>query len=127
MIIHWALLGLLTLAAARATHLVADDLFPFGLVRRWLEKPEVERHPGNWTRGDKVRVWLHDGMTCTFCMSIHAGFWAALLALGIDVVDLDGLGGGWSALGGFMVVWFAIAGGIILLEGLVMFLMGSDD
>lgn len=106
---NWAMLALLTVAAARAVHLVADDVIPFGPLRTWAEK----RFPK-----------YGDGLGCTFCVSIWAGAAASWMAHGMDWVPNLG---GWSAVGLFCVVWFAIAQLIILLEGLVEFLMGSDD
>lgn len=106
---NWPMLVLLTIAASRATHLVADDEIPFGPVRTWA----LKRFP---TYGY--------GLGCSFCVSVYAGLAAAWMACGMDWVPNLG---GWSAVALFMVVWFAIAQGIILLEGLVEFLMGSDD
>lgn len=117
------MLALLTLAAARATHLVADDKFPFGGLKAWLALPQYIKQSSDYTKGDKARLWAYDGITCTFCVSIHAGFWASWLATYADWTAVNG----WGDWPTFMVTWFAIAGGVVLLEGLVFALMGDDE
>lgn len=109
---NWLMLALLVLAAARAVHLVADDDFPFGGLRdRWHVSQNL------------FLSWLESGLSCTFCMSVHAGFWSTWLATGMGwIPDLAG----WQGVGLFFVVWFAIAELIILVEGTVFSLMGSD-
>lgn len=101
----------LALAASRATHLVADDDLPFGYLADRMAESESQ-----------VLRWLAEGMTCTFCVSIHAGFWAALAAglLGFYTAPAGALG-----VLAFFVVWFAISQTILLVEGLLDFLWGA--
>lgn len=101
------MLALLALAASRATHLVADDMLPFGWVRDWFAS-----RPSAFPR------YVAIGLGCTFCVSIWAGAAAAGLAQWQ----------GWAPAGGweFMVLWFAFAQAIVLIEGAVEALMGSD-
>lgn len=117
------MLVLLSLAAARATHLVADDSAPFGYLRDWLQRPQYVKPNGPWSRGDRLKMWLGEGMDCTFCVSIHAGFWSAVLATYANWILVED----WYDWPTFMVVWFAIAAVVVLLESLAIFLMGSDD
>lgn len=107
---NWLMLIVLTIAAARATHLVADDDIPFGALRTWAMK----RFPN-----------YGHGLGCTFCVSIWAGAASSWMAAGMGWSDMSG--GFDRDLAVFTVTWFAIAQLIILLEALVEFLMGSDD
>lgn len=106
---HFILIVLLTFAAARVTHLVADDLFPFGSLRDKLKASS------NW-----FLQYVGFGMSCTWCCSIWAGGFAAGLAVWQEWWSLGGI---W----GFFVLWFAIAQAIVLIEGLGFALMGQDD
>jgi hypothetical protein len=94
--VNWPLLALLALAAARATHLVADDIFPFGWIRE---------------AADKKVPYLGHGLRCTFCVSIWAGAASAALAVWQ----------GWAPEGFwvFVVLWWAFAQTIVLLESVV--------
>lgn len=112
----YPMLALLALAAARATYLVTDDMFPFGHIRNFLLS--IPYRPNGLGLMDKLRVWLHSGMSCTHCVSVHSGFWSTLLATHQ----------GWCPEGvaNFMVVWFSISGAVVLLEALHFRLMGDD-
>lgn len=103
---NWTMLAILALAAARATHLTADDLLPFGYIRDRLEGSESE-----------FLQTLAVGMNCTFCTSIYSGAAAAGLAQWQ----------GWAPDGFwvFMLLWFGFAEVVVLLEGLVFRLMGE--
>ena len=111
---NWPMLLLLALAASRVVHLVADDYIPFGPLRFKLEK-------------SKDPLWheIGEGMSCTFCCSVWAGLFAALLATAMDWVPSPG---GWEGVGLGLVIWWAFAQAIVLCEGLVEYLMsgGSD-
>jgi len=115
------MLALLALAAARATYLVSDDQVPFGYIRDALSRPERTKAMRDWTRADQFRIWLKDGMDCTHCVSIHAGFWAAVLATYADWTPVEE----WADWPTFMVTWFAISGAIVLLESVHFYLLGN--
>lgn len=98
------MLALLALAASRVVHLVSDDLFPFGYLRDRLDRS---------TNG--FAQWLGHGLSCTFCCSVYAGAAAAGLAQWQ----------GWAPEGFwvFLVLWFAFAQAIVLIEGTVFKIM----
>lgn len=110
---NWPMLLLLTLAASRVVHLFADDDYPIGWLRYRLKLSK-----------DPLWQEVGQGLSCTFCLSVWAGLAGTLLATGMDWVPSPG---GWTGVGLALVLWFAIAQGIVLIEGLVELLMGGDD
>lgn len=98
------MLLLLAMAASAVTHLVSDDLFPFGYLRDWLDR-----------RTATFPQWLAHGLKCTFCVSVYAGAAAAGLAQWQ----------GWAPEGFwvFMVLWWAMRQAIVLIEGTVFKIM----
>jgi hypothetical protein len=117
--VNWTMLVLLTLAASRAVHLVADDLVPFGYLREWLEKPQNTKASNYYTKSDRLRIWFATGLGCTFCMSIWAGAASAALAINQNWTPALNF---WD----FMVLWFAIAQAIVLIEITVSRLLGDE-
>lgn len=104
---NWTMMLLLVLAASRATHLIADDLFPLGWLRDRLDRQ----------RG--IAAYIGYGLGCTFCISIWAGLFGAWIAVEADwVPDVGVLG--------FLIVWFAIAQAIVLVECTVGKLLDHD-
>ena len=120
---NWTMLALLVLAASRAVHLVSDDLVPFGYLREWLEKPQYTKSSNDYSRGDRFRIWLATGLNCTFCMSIWAGAASATLAIIQDWAFTSSDPNFWD----FMVLWFAIAQAIVLIELVVVARLLGDD
>lgn len=109
---NWVMLTLLAFAAARATHLVADDVFPFGGLRDYLDKQR------GW------QAYIGYGLGCTFCISIWAGFFSAWIAMSTGWVPFDNmLDDFWP----FMVLWFAFAEVIVLIECTIGWLVESRD
>lgn len=119
---NWIMLVLLIFAASRAVHLVADDLVPFGYLREWLEKPQDTKPSNSYTKSDRVRIWFATGLGCTFCMSIWAGLASAVLAVVQNWAFTHSDPTFWD----FMVLWFAIAQAIVLIELTVSRLLGDD-
>lgn len=115
---EWLMLLMLALAAARATHLVADDAVPFGWIRNRLASVgshlDPNTDPSRWHR---FAWWLETGMSCTFCVSIHAGFWAAVLAWNQGWITPT-----WAV---FAVTWFAVAWVITFVESVAFTLNGD--
>lgn len=110
---NWPMLALLALAASRVVHLFADDDIPIGALRHRLKMSK-----------DPLWQEVGHGLSCTFCMSVWAGLIAAVLATGMDWVPSPG---GWTGVGLGLVLWFALAQAIVLIEGLVELLMGGDE
>lgn len=94
---NWPLLALLAFAASRVVHLIADDIFPIpDRFRDWL----------------KARLpYVEHGLSCTFCLSVWAGAGAAGLAVWQ----------GWAPEGFwfFLVLWWAYAQAIVIIESVV--------
>lgn len=93
----WFVLFLLVLAAARVTHLLADDVI-FETPRTWLET----HSPGKLSY-----LW-----TCTWCVSMYTGAFAAYLAhrwAGLDGAEV------WLS-------WFAFSYSTVMLESFIEYL-----
>jgi hypothetical protein len=101
-------LFLLALAASRVVHLVSDDVFPFGYLRDRLDRSS-----------SVFAQWLGHGLKCTFCCSVYAGAAAAGLAL------WQGWAPGDPSIWIFLVLWWAYAQAIVLIEGVVFAVMGD--
>lgn len=119
---NYLMLVLVALGAARATYLVTDDNLPFGYLRAWLVKSPNNKAVSKWTRADRFRLWLVEGLQCTHCVSVHTGFWAAVLSDYAGWIPVHGWASGWPT---FAVTWWAISGAVVLLELIHFRLLGD--
>lgn len=119
------MLVLLSLGAARATYLVTDDSLPFGYLKGWIARGPARKPVGKWTNFDAFRWWIKEGADCTHCVSVHAGFWAAVLATYAGWIPVND----WGDWPTFAVTWWAISGAVVLLElvHFVLLRLGEDD
>lgn len=101
---NWFLLVLTIFAAARVTHLLADD-YILSAPRDW------------YIRKTKNHMHLTYLATCTWCMSIWVSGGAILLLH--DEIGLDG----WEP----WVAWPALSYAVVLLEALIEFLYDDSE